>query len=479
MRSLLTALGLIFFISFASVVHGEVAPPADTREPVRLTLADCISLGLAQNPQLDMGKAQIDQARSRTLQAKAGKLPTVKFSASVVRSNQLMEFKTSDPTMFPSGPSVIDPNNPGVPYPGVIHVHQLGFPGFEISSTREGDIYGVKLESQYALYVGGRLKNGIKAAKLNEQAAHEDLRQKKNELVYNVTQAFYLVLLTQEMLKVVDEAYATTDAHYRQVKAFYNEGMVSNLDVLKVEAYLAAIRPKQIEAGNGVEMAKLLLKNHINIDLATPIEAVGELEYEPHELPLPDDLYAQAIKYRPEARTLELRRQMAEKLVEINKANAYPTVGLFANYAWDRGAEMPPNDKIWRDGYQAGVGMSVPLFDGRATEGKVAEARAQLRQVEMGQRVLELGVKTQVEQAVLTLRAAEKKIAAEAANVEAAQKSYDVAKARYSVGLATNLDVMDAHAQLSQAKAQRLAAIHDYNLAWAQLEAALGLPEMR
>jgi outer membrane protein TolC len=180
---------------------------------------------------------------------------------------------------------------------------------------------------------------------------------------------------------------------------------------------------------------------------------------------------------RPEMRTMRLRREMARRYYDIQLANAYPTVALFANYSWNRGQDMPPNDKTWRDGYQAGVAVSVPLFDGRATEGKVAEAEAMLVQVERGMEALDLGVRTQVRQSLLALKAAEEKVAAEDANVAAAQKNHEVAKARYGVGLATNLEVMDAQTQLTRVRAQRLQAVYEYNLAWIQLQAASGMPD--
>ncbi len=474
MRSLVTAMTLIGVMLMSGAPRSEVAPPADVQEPVRLTLDQCIALGLEQNPELMMTKSQVDQAKGQTMQAKAGKLPTVRLSANAVRSNTLPEFATGAPTYFATG---IGEVSPGGPISSPAHIHMIAFPGIEMTNTREGDIYGVKVEAQYALYAGGRIKNGIKAAELNEKAADEAVRQKKDELIFNIQQAFYGVLLTQQVVKVMDEAYATAAAHLRQVRAFYGQGLVSNLDVLNVESALAAIKPQQIDARNANELAKLGLKNLLNIDLATPIEAVGELNYEPHELPLPEDLYAQGLADRPEMRIITLRKQMAQTLLQIKKAGAYPTVGLFANYQWNRGQELPPSDKIWRDGYQAGAAVSVPLFDGRSTEGGVEEAQAQVAQVEQGQRALELGVKTQIQQAVLNLRSAEEKITAQQANVDAAGKNHEVAKARYAVGLASNLDVMDAQQKLSQAKVQYLSAVHDYDLAWFQLQAALGQPQ--
>jgi outer membrane protein TolC len=210
--------------------------------------------------------------------------------------------------------------------------------------------------------------------------------------------------------------------------------------------------------------------------LDTPLEVEGRLTEPNEQLPVAEDLYAQAIRNRPETRTIALREQMAKTMVDIAKANATPTVGLFANYQWNRGSELPPNDAIWRDGYQAGALVSVPLFDGRATEAQVAEAEANLRQVKEGERMLDLGVRTQVSQAALAMRAAREQIDANEAAVKSAEKNFQVARERYGVGLASNLEVMDASTQLLNARAQLASSLANYENAKAQLEAAIGSP---
>lgn len=459
-----------------SGLRSQAAPPAEGKEPVRLTLSECKRIGIERNPEIEVSRAQVDQSEGLVIQAKSNLYPTLNLTANVVRSNKLPEFNASAPTLFPSSMPLANASGgvvPGMPS----HVHMLGFPGFDFTNTREDNIYLIKLESQYPLYTGGKIKLGIKAAELNVRSADEGVRYKRNEILYNIEQAFYGVLLGQEIKKVIDDAYATMEAHYFQVKAFYNEGLASNLNVVKVEAALASIRPQQVQANNGLRLARLRLNNLLNIDLDTPVEAVGSLKYERHELALPEDLYAQAIATRPEMRSAKINQEMTSISLEVAKSNAYPTVALFANYSWDKGQEIPPNDKIWFDGWQAGAVATVPLFDGLETKGMVEEVEAQFRQVEHGKRALELGIRTQVQAAILTLRAAEERIVAEQANVEAASKNHDVAKARYAVGLATNIDVMDAQTQLMQAKGQYLTAVHDYILAWAQLQAALGMPE--
>jgi len=448
-------------------LRAQAAVPV-TGGPLRLSLAEAIALGLARNPDLGMSRAAAEASAAQTMNAKSNQYPDLTLSGNWVRSNTLPEFTTGAVTMMPTTP----PTTGAVP----VHIHYLPFPGFAMANTREGDIYGVKVESRYALYTGGRIQNGIKAAELNQRSSELLVTQRRNELVYDITQAYNGILVAKEMVRVTDDAYATAGGHYRQVKALYNEGMVSSQDLLRVETELARIQSQRVQAKNGLEMAKLGLKNLLSIDLDTPLEVEDSLSYTPEEIPVAEDLYAQALKNRPETRILDLREQMAETLLEIAKANAYPTVGLFANYSWDRGQEMPPNDTIWRDGYQAGAAMSVPLFDGRATEAQVAEAEATLRQLREGKRSLELGVRTQVSMAVLAMKAARERIEAERANVKAAEKSYATARERYAVGLSSNLDVMDAQTQLLSARAQYVAAMSDYQVARAQLEAAMGNP---
>jgi len=438
-------------------------------EPLRLTLDEAIAMGLTRNPQIALGEAASDAAAAQTMQAKSHLYPSVALSGNWVHSNTLPEFKTGSTTYIPTLP----PNDPGVPF----HYHLLPFPGFEMANTREGDIYGVKVEAQYALFTANRIKNGVKVAELNQQTAALAVQQTRNELVFNITQAYNGILVTEEMVRVTDDAYNTANGHYKQVRALYNEGMVSSQDSLRVETQLANIRSQQVQAKNGVEMAKLGLKNLLNLDLDTPLEVEGRLTETTEQLPVAEDLYAQAIANRPETRTIVLREQMASALVDIAKANAAPTVGLFANYQWNRGQEMPPNDTIWRDGYQAGAAMSVPLFDGRATEAQVAQAEANLRQVREGRRALELGVRTQVSQAVLAMKAAREQIDATEAAVKSAEKNAQVARERYAVGLASNLEVMDAQTQLLAARAQYAAALAEYDNAKAQLEAAIGAPQ--
>lgn len=131
MRRVISALGLMMLFAGGTGLRAEVAPPVDTREPVRLTMEQCLSMGLENNPQLELKKAQVAQAESQVQQATASRYPTVNFSANAVRSNRLPSFSTGGFIMMPTSPGVANPSGgvvPGLP----THIHLLPFPSLSL-----------------------------------------------------------------------------------------------------------------------------------------------------------------------------------------------------------------------------------------------------------------------------------------------------------------------------------------------------------
>jgi len=442
---------------------------------MKLSLNDCLRIGLANNPQIKMAEAKVESARGKLISARSYLIPQIKASGLYTHANNLPEFKISGMNMIPTSFPVA--NESGTPLPPT-HIHLIPFPDFEMSSTREGDIYSFKIELVYPIFTGGRTTQGYKASKLELEASELELKQKKLEVSYQIQQAFYQVLLAQEMVKAIDQSWEVMQEHYQQVRELYRQGYVSNLDLLQVEAKLSSIKPRQIQAHNGLNLAKLALKNILNLDPGTEIEVIGKLEYVPKEIPELNELIKEALLNNPQLKSLEIRKQQAETLIKISRAGYFPTIALFANYQWNRGQEMPPNEDIWREGWQAGVSASLNLFDGLKTYGDVKSARSQLEQVMWGERALRSGIETQVTASYLKLISAQRAVEAQKVNVEASERNFQVAQARYREGYVNHLDVLDAEMNLTQAKIAYLQAVNDWLISWAELEKVIGKLEV-
>ena len=118
--------------------------------------------------------------------------------------------------------------------------------------------------------------------------------------------------------------------------------------------------------------------------------------------------------------------------------------------------------------------MTWDIFDGLLTQGKVGEAKALHEKsknvLEDTSRQIELEVRT----AYSTFIEATEVLDSQSKVQEQAEEALRLAKARADAGTATQLDVLDAETSLTQARTTQIQALHDYTVARARLERAIG-----
>ena len=119
--------------------------------------------------------------------------------------------------------------------------------------------------------------------------------------------------------------------------------------------------------------------------------------------------------------------------------------------------------------WSASVTLTVPVFDGFRTRGKVAEARARRDKVTQDRIALENRIRLDARDALDRLRVAKSVLGAAELNVAQAQKALDMIQANYNLGAATFLDVLDAQAALTEAESNRILALYTHANARATL----------
>jgi outer membrane protein TolC len=118
--------------------------------------------------------------------------------------------------------------------------------------------------------------------------------------------------------------------------------------------------------------------------------------------------------------------------------------------------------------------MNWAIFDGLLSHGKVIEAKAQFAHAKTDladqSRQIELAVRT----AYSDFIEAKEVLDSQTKVQEQADEALREAKARTDAGTGTQLDVLDAETQLTQARTTQIQALHDYTAARAKLERAIG-----
>lgn len=419
---------------------------AEPGEKLTLTLEKSISLALSQNPFYLASQERVDAAQFRVRQAAAQFFPSL--NAQGLQNLDEKVFILEFPSLIPGGRPQKIP----------------------IDFTRD---YQFSLSLTIPLFTGGRLTSGFKTAKFNYLASQEGARQTTQETVFNVKKSFYGYLLAKQMVSVAEESLALAERLLQNVKNMYEVGVASRLDLLRAEVRVSNLKPSVIQARNGVALAELSLKTLLNLDVALPVEIVGEMTYQPAEVNLERSL-SSALANRPELDQINYQKQMAVEMVKIARAEYLPTVAISGNYNFWADALNFRKD-TWQNFYAFNLVLSIPIFNGFQIPAKVAESQAMVKEIEFTEKGLVDTIKFEVQAAILTLNQAQESLLSQEKNIDGAQEAVRVADLNYTEGLITITDVGSTQLALSEARINYLRALFEYVTAQAQLEKAIGL----
>jgi outer membrane protein TolC len=204
-----------------------------------------------------------------------------------------------------------------------------------------------------------------------------------------------------------------------------------------------------------------------------PVQLTDQLDAEPYKIELPIAI-AKAMENRTELAALRKAEGLRKEGVINAKSGYKPTVQVFGGYGGRNTAFF--ND-LGRDvsGFTGGARFTWNIFDGYLTQGRIQTAKAlyegSLVDVDNEARSIELEVRTDYSnfiQAIETLES-QKKVQ------EEAEEALRLARARSAAGTGTQLDVLSAETSLTQARSTQVQALHDYDVARARLERAIGV----
>lgn len=436
---LLTAALLAAPIAFAQPLDPkETAPDRDV--PDRIDLRGAIAFALDNNFAIRQARERIKEQEGLIVEVKARAIPNVSLNSSY--SKQADEIT---------------------------------------SAGRTDQDWSIALEARQALYAGGGIKAALDAQKITREAAFLDLKAAINDALLQVRTRYYDVLLAREQIGVQEQSVQLLREQLQNAKNRFEAGTVSNFEVLRAEVELANAQPPLISARNRLRTSidqlrqALGYSNTASVNLRKIPEFVGTLDFQPVAYDLQQSIDA-ARANRPDLLRLEQLAKAREAGVAVAKSGYRPTLDLVGGYQFVKdGTSDRFRDTL--DGWVVGVQSTWAVFDGRATAGRVAQARSQLRQAELGFGEQALAVEVEVRTALSSLQEAAELAEAAQKVVAQAEEALRLADSRYSAGSATQLDVLQARVSLTQSRTNQLEANYRYNVALATVRRALGEPD--
>jgi outer membrane protein TolC len=247
--------------------------------------------------------------------------------------------------------------------------------------------------------------------------------------------------------------------------------MATGLDTARLEAQMANERQQLAVARYEVARLHANLLNLLGIIDPVKLVLTDALKQDAGDMPRFEDAVGVAFGERPEVKAqaqriktanLALRSTVSERLPSITGQGDYGLIGNRYNNTLDT--------------YNVGVFLNVPLFDGGQREGRIKEARSQMRQEAIRLDVVKQQVMLDVREALVTLASAKEQFAIAQDGVRAALAELDLAADRFrQLSGATTLEVTNAMFNLSRARENAVEALFRLNASRVNLSRGLGL----
>ncbi|MDD6121003.1 MAG: TolC family protein [Selenomonadaceae bacterium] len=333
--------------------------------------------------------------------------------------------------------------------------------------------YGNTLSVGMPLY-NEPLRQQVEVSKLALNSADLALENTKQAVRLQATSAYYQILQARNLIDVQQDAVNTLQTHLDNVNAQFRAGTVAKSDVLASQVQLANAQQSLVTAQNSYDVAVSTLNNIIGLPTSTVLAPHDQLKYTKYDLTL-DDCTRYALANRADGAAAVYAVKQAEQGVKAQKGGYLPTVN--GAVARNIGGEQPFRANHGSsNNWSAGVSAAWDIFDNGVTQANVKSAEATVEKAKEASAQMDESIELDVRTAFLNLQAAEKNIHTTEVAVTRAQEDYKIAQVRYSAGVGTNLDVMDAEEKLTSARTNYYTALYNYNTSKASLDKAMGIP---
>jgi outer membrane protein TolC len=412
-----------------------------------LTRAEAVSAALNVNPDVVRAREDLNILEGRITEVKADAMPDISFRATTTRYRDPSFLNSPSFDGFP--PDLLESLKP-------------------VAANLSGGVAEVK-QTLYSFKVG----RALRAAKIARTLGQEEARRARQAIALEAVRAYNSLLLTIEYVRINERTLEQKNEHLTSVRNRRAAGVATELDVLRSEVDVENQRAQLTRAQGRVDLARATLNAVMLRPINAPIEPADTLE----GAPLPQTLeqaLAAAVADRPEVKSAALDEKVREEFIAIERAERMPVFDFNGAYGWS--VREPKNffDNDFSN-WSAGITVTVPIFDGGRSKGRIAQAQAERAKALQTRLAAENQVRLETTDAFDRLTVAARLLRAADLNITQAKRALDMTRANYGLGAATLLDVTDAQQALTEAERVRIDALHDGADARATLRYAMGL----
>jgi outer membrane protein TolC len=294
-------------------------------------------------------------------------------------------------------------------------------------------------------------------------------------VIQGVKQAYYALLQAERLVTVAQKTIEQSESHLRQAEAFFRTGTKPRFDVTRAEVELNNSRLESITAKSNLRLGAISLNKAMGVEPGRPV-AIEGIRFALVTMPSVSSVEAEAVRSRPEMLKAGAAIEAARAQVSAERSGYLPSISASGSYSWANGtAESGPFRGDIGNSWNTAVMLTLPLYEGRVTTGRVGEALANLRVAEAQRDALRQAILLEVNRAYADFESAGARLDVMDSSLKKARENLDIAQGRYRSGVGPYLEVTDAQVTSIKAETDYVQAQYDYQLAVAKLEMAMGV----
>jgi len=446
-----------------------------------LTLKDCIETGIKNNLDVMQSNLEAEVARANWQQAKANFYPDL--------NGNITHGKNQGRSIDPFTNQYINQN--------------VNFANYSLNS-------GV------ILFNGLRLINTLKQRSLGLKASEMDLQQQKDDLTIRILLTYLQVLRNQEQLVQARNQATLSERQVERLTELDKQGAIAPALLTDLQGDLATNQLTIYDVANSVETSKIELARLMNVPYQknTELEPLDPSMFNLEYGTTSEQIYATALERFADVKASEFRLASASKGVKAARGNLWPELSLNGNvstnyssaafqnifvntteetttsYVNFNGIKSPVIQP--QDNYQSeqlkfkqqfdnnlfssfNLNLRIPIFNALQARTQVKLASIQQKNTEYQLTTVKVQLQQSIEQAYLNMMTALDRYKTLVQQVDAYNKSFIAAEAKFNSGVGTSVDYLTAKNNLDRSNINLIQARYDYAIRTKVLDFYQGL----
>ena len=433
MKNKITFIGFLFWRFFL---------PAEESK----NLADCIETAIKNNPGFAQTRLLLEEALQRENQARTLEYPYAVFSANSIVTSEENQ--------------------------ALMDMGQAGEKKMKMGEKERADM---ALTLSHLLYSGNKIKNGIRSKEAIKESVDCKIEAEKNVLRFDVIKTYYQLAKFLNLKKVNEALKKQIELHKKDAENQVSQGMLLKNEILMIDIRVMDAEQAILTAENGISKMQMLLSEQMGVSLEEKVIPVVNWDVLP-PFPVPQRFENSSLN-RPEIRMMEKQAKASEWFMEMKKSETKPSVSTYVSghYGWPG---FTTNDPEWAPYWQAGINVSLDVFDRGKTKSEISEARTAWERSQKALEEVSKKIKLDVSTTRFNYGESMKKFQIAKDKKSTAEENLRITTENFRSGLASNSAYLDSQLELMKADNERATLGAELWIAWADYLRALGMSEM-